>query len=348
MQVYLVGGAVRDKLLGLDVTERDWVVIGSTPEEMLTLGYKPVGKDFPVFLHPKTHEEYALARTERKAGKKHGDFIFNASPEVSLEEDLIRRDLTINAMAETTDGSIIDPYNGQDDLHNKVLRHVSAAFSEDPLRVLRIARFMAKFGPLGFSIAPETLTLMQKMVTEGELAHLSQERIWQETLKALRNAQPSAFFTSLERCNALSSYFPHMTQLGIEALKRASAITDEPMVRFAAACYEGLPILRIPADFLALAKLVHQDHLLYSTAHLLTPADLLQLFKQTDALRRPERFKLFLVACEAVDNHAENSAYLLLKLSSLISLRFDDLVLQYQGPALAEKIEARRLQTLNA
>ena len=189
MEVYLVGGAVRDALLGRPVTERDWVVVGATPEILLSQGYKPVGQDFPVFLHPGSGEEYALARTERKSGHGYHGFICDATPAITLEEDLLRRDLTINAMAQRPDGTLVDPYGGQADLENRVLRHVSAAFGEDPLRVLRVARFAARYAPLGFTIAPETLALMQRMSHDGEISHLTPERVWQETRKALAEAQ---------------------------------------------------------------------------------------------------------------------------------------------------------------
>lgn len=177
MEIYLVGGAVRDRLLGLPVTERDWVVVGATPQAMRELGFRPVGKDFPVFLHPKTGEEYALARTERKSAPGHTGFVFHAAPEVTLEEDLRRRDLTINAIAESARGELIDPYGGRRDLERRVLRHVSDAFVEDPLRVLRVARFAARFAALGFRVAPETLGLMRAIAASGELEHLSAERI---------------------------------------------------------------------------------------------------------------------------------------------------------------------------
>ncbi|MGL4984715.1 MAG: multifunctional CCA tRNA nucleotidyl transferase/2'3'-cyclic phosphodiesterase/2'nucleotidase/phosphatase, partial [Plesiomonas sp.] len=178
MQVYLVGGAVRDQLLGLPIHERDWVVVGSTPEDMLAKGYQQVGKDFPVFLHPQSREEYALARTERKQGLGYTGFVCHAAPDVTLEQDLIRRDLTINAIAQHSDGTLIDPYNGQRDLTQRLLRHISPAFSEDPLRVLRIARFAARFADFGFQIAPETQQLMRTMVAAGELNHLTPERVW--------------------------------------------------------------------------------------------------------------------------------------------------------------------------
>lgn len=193
MKTYLVGGAVRDKLLDLPVKERDWVVVGATPEQMLQQGYMPIGKDFPVFLHPETKEEYALARTERKSGHGYAGFEFHTDVNVTLEQDLIRRDLTINAIAEDCDGTLIDPYHGQQDLKHGLLRHVSEAFTEDPVRVLRIARFNARFAELGFHVAPETEVLLKHMAQSGELNHLIAERVWAETCKALTEKYPSSF-----------------------------------------------------------------------------------------------------------------------------------------------------------
>lgn len=213
MQVYLVGGAVRDQLLGRTVSERDYVVVGATPEQMLAAGYMPVGSDFPVFLHPHSKEEYALARTERKSGVGYGGFTFYTSPDLSLEEDLIRRDLTINAMALAEDGSIIDPYGGQQDLQDRLLRHVSPAFIEDPLRVLRVARFAARYAPLGFTVAPETLSLMQSLVNQGEINHLTPERIWKETQRALTEDRADVYFEVLRDCGALQVIMPEVNAL---------------------------------------------------------------------------------------------------------------------------------------
>lgn len=253
METYLVGGGVRDSLLGLTVKDRDWVVVGETPNSMLTQGFKPVGKDFPVFLHPKTHEEYALARTERKAGHGYRGFTIYAAPDVSLEEDLARRDLTINAIAQATDGSLIDPFNGQADLNNKILRHVSPAFVEDPVRVLRLARFAARFG---FDVADETKLLVKKMVDSGELNHLVPERIWQELSKALATNTPSRFFMCLKDMDALATLFPDVDRLfgvpqdirwhpevdtGVHVmmvLDQAARLTNDLAVRFAALCHD--------------------------------------------------------------------------------------------------------------
>lgn len=211
METYVVGGAVRDELLGLEVKDHDHVVVGATPEQMVELGYRPVGKDFPVFLHPQTHEEYALARTERKSGKGYKGFQVFASPEVTLEEDLARRDLTINAIAKAEDGNLIDPYNGLSDINSKTLRHVSPAFVEDPVRILRVARFAARF--TDFSIAPETMQLMRQMVEEGEVDALVAERVWQELAKGLMEAKPSRMFEALRECGALKKILPELDRL---------------------------------------------------------------------------------------------------------------------------------------
>ncbi|MCA0899718.1 multifunctional CCA addition/repair protein [Microbulbifer agarilyticus] len=210
MKIYLVGGAVRDKLLQRPVHERDWVVVGATENDMRNRDFRPVGKDFPVFLHPDTGEEYALARTERKSGHGYGGFTVFASPDVTLEQDLQRRDLTVNAMAETNDGAIIDPYGGRADLEARTLRHVSPAFSEDPLRILRVARFAARYAPLGFTIADETMTLMRTMVAAGEVEHLVAERVWKEVSRALTEPRPDIFISTLRECGALKVLLPEV------------------------------------------------------------------------------------------------------------------------------------------
>lgn len=256
MKIYLVGGAVRDQLLNLPVKDRDWVVVGATPETLLQQGYQQVGKDFPVFLHPDTHEEYALARTERKSGSGYTGFTCYAAPDVTLEDDLQRRDLTINAIAYSAKGEYIDPYHGIDDIHAKLLRHVSDAFSEDPLRVLRVARFAARFAPLGFTIAPETMSLMQEMTNSGELNALTAERVWKETEKALHSQAPQVYFEILHQCGALKILFPEINALfGVPAPKKwhpeidtgihtmmvlamASWLTDDIAVRFSALCHD--------------------------------------------------------------------------------------------------------------
>nr|WP_233092394.1 multifunctional CCA addition/repair protein [Serratia odorifera] len=256
VKTYLVGGAVRDRLLKIPVFDHDWVVVGATPEELLALGYQQVGRDFPVFLNPNTHEEYALARTERKSGQGYTGFVCHAAPDVTLEEDLQRRDLTINAIAQTTDGELVDPYHGVDDLNARVLRHVSAAFSEDPLRVLRVARFAARFAHLGFTIAPETAALMRQMTDSGELSALTAERVWKETEKALQSDNPQVYFQVLRDCHALQVLFPEIDALfGVPAPEKwhpeidtgvhtlmtlaiAARLTPEIDVRFAALCHD--------------------------------------------------------------------------------------------------------------
>jgi tRNA nucleotidyltransferase (CCA-adding enzyme) len=213
MRTYLVGGAVRDKLLGRPVVDHDHVVVGARPEDMLSRGYRPVGKDFPVFLHPETSEEYALARTERKSGRGYHGFVVHAEPDVTLEQDLARRDLTINAIAEDEAGQLVDPYGGARDIEQRLLRHVSPAFVEDPVRLLRVARFAARFAPLGFTVADETMALLQQMVRDGEVDHLVPERVWAETRKALSEAQPSAFLRVLRASGALAVLFPEVDAL---------------------------------------------------------------------------------------------------------------------------------------
>lgn len=213
MRTYLVGGAVRDKLLGRTAFDRDYVVVGARPEELTALGYKPVGKDFPVFLHPDSGEEYALARTERKSGHGYHGFVLHAEPSVTLEEDLVRRDLTINAMAEDEHGQLVDPFGGRDDLDARILRHVSPAFAEDPVRILRVARFAARYAPLGFHVADDTMTLMRGMVDDGEADHLVAERVWTETRKALAEPRPSAFLQVLRGCGALRVLLPEVDAL---------------------------------------------------------------------------------------------------------------------------------------
>lgn len=256
MKAYLVGGAVRDQLLGYPVNERDWVVVGSTPDELIKQGYQKVGRDFPVFLHPVTREEYALARTERKIGSGYYGFTCNFNPKVTLEDDLARRDLTINAMAMDETGGLIDPYHGQDDVHARLLRHVSPAFVEDPVRVLRVARFAARYHHLGFKLADETRALMYDMVKRGELSHLVAERVWQEFQRSLQEKDPDVFISTLRSCGALRVVLPELDALfgvpntplyhpeidsGIHTLmvlRAAVVLSDDPMTRFAALVHD--------------------------------------------------------------------------------------------------------------
>jgi tRNA nucleotidyltransferase (CCA-adding enzyme) len=256
MEKYLVGGAVRDQLLGYPVNERDWVVVGETPESMIKQGFRAVGKDFPVFLHPDTHEEYALARTERKTAPGYKGFVVQANVNVTLEQDLQRRDLTINALAMTPEGEIIDPYGGRDDLDKQLFRHVSPAFAEDPVRILRVARFAARYQQLGFTLATDTKDLMRAMVATGEVDHLVPERVWAELFKALNETTPAAFFYTLMDCGALEKIFPEIHNLfgvpqpekyhpeidtGVHALmclEQAAILSTKPEVRFAALVHD--------------------------------------------------------------------------------------------------------------
>jgi len=296
VKVYTVGGAVRDELLGLPVKERDYVVVGATPEEMVRQGFKPVGKDFPVFLHPKTHEEYALARTERKSGRGYKGFTVYASPEVTLEEDLRRRDLTINAVAKAEDGTIVDPFGGRKDLSSRILKHVSEAFAEDPVRILRAARFAARFG---FSVHPETMALMRRMVESGETDHLVAERVWQEFAKGLAEAHAEKMFEVLEACGLLRRNLPEITRyprgFAGSVPARFALLTwplDESRIETLS------ERLRAPNEVRELALTAARSReKLRST----TPGSLLDLFKTADALRRPERFTELLEVARSAD-----------------------------------------------
>ena len=344
MEIYLVGGAVRDALLGYPSSERDWVVVGASPADMLDNGYQQVGRDFPVFLHPQTKDEYALARTERKQGHGYTGFAVHCDPSVTLEQDLLRRDLTVNAMARAESGAIIDPYGGQRDLAAKILRHVSAAFVEDPLRVLRTARFAARYAHLGFSVAAETIELMTQIVLQDELAHLPAERIWTEIDRALGERNPEVFIDVLRDCGALQRLLPELEALfgvpqtadyhpeidtGIHtlmALQQAARLTPATDVRFAVLIHDlgkggtpaaewphhiaheqrGLKLvdavckrLKSPGAHRELALQVCAHHTLCHRALELRGKTLLKLLTATDALRRPERFEAFLLACEA-------------------------------------------------
>ena len=291
MMVYVVGGAVRDELLGLPVADRDWVVIGATPEEMTAQGFKPVGRDFPVFLHPETHEEYALARTERKSGRGYQGFTVYSAPEVTLRQDLARRDLTINAMAKTADGILIDPFHGEKDLREGVLRHVSGAFADDPVRILRVARFAAR---LAFRIDDATLALMRLMVESGETDHLVPERVWQEFARGLTEPHPELMFEALESCGLRAKLLP-------ELKTNPRNLAGPLAVRFALLCWPlAEPDIKALCDRL---KTPNEERELAMLAchcrNLLVPSqsnEFLNLFKRADAFRRPERFALLLQA----------------------------------------------------
>lgn len=324
MKIYLVGGAVRDQLLGLPIKERDWVVVGATVQQMLALGYRQVGKEFPVFLHPKTNEEYALTRLERKVKPGYKGFVFDTSPEVALEDDLQRRDLTINAMAQTEAGQLIDPYQGAQDLQNHLLRHVSPAFAEDPVRILRVGRFLARYATLGFTVASETLELMQQMVKAGEVDALVAERVWKELERALNEPQPEKFFEVLQACHALPILFPELKNdgPGIAALRSAIPLTAHlphaTEIRFAALLHavpedlaqgevkQALLTLcqryRVPNTYKTLALLVALHHQQALSAPTLSAEQLLELCTALDIFRRPERFQAFLVVCQSIAN----------------------------------------------
>ncbi|MEY3218782.1 MAG: Multifunctional protein [Pseudomonadota bacterium] len=302
-----MGGAVRDKCLNLPVKERDWVVTGATPDDMLKQGFRQVGKDFPVFLHPDTHEEYALARTERKIAAGYKGFETSFDSAVSLEEDLQRRDLTINAIAETPNGAFVDPFNGLQDLKYKILRHVSPAFVEDPVRILRIARFSARFFSLGFHIAPETYLLMQQMVENGEVDALVPERIWKEVSRALTEQHPAEFFKVLNHCQALSRLFPEFIDYfenALNALNQAVQITQNPSLRWAALCHDLTfaqftalhQRLHLPKEFIELPQLIIQYA--ETCRQTSTIEEKLKLLEKLDAFRRPDRFEDFLTVCQ--------------------------------------------------
>ncbi len=315
MKTYVVGGAVRDALLGLAVSDRDHVVVGATPEDMLRAGFRPVGADFPVFLHPATQEEYALARTERKTAPGYKGFVFHAAPTVTLEEDLQRRDLTINAMARAEDGQLIDPCNGEHDLTARVLRHVSDAFREDPVRILRTARFAARFAALGFTIAPETLQLMRDMVIAGEVDALVAERVWQELSRGLMTAKPSRMIDVLHACSALARLLPeivgHASDLAVldatadceysqEVRYAALFIPTRSLADQASSAPKQAEVetasqrIKVPTECRDLAMLgVRWVRRLISAAPFDAEA-LLSLLDGTDALRRPQRFQLLL------------------------------------------------------
>jgi tRNA nucleotidyltransferase (CCA-adding enzyme) len=339
MQIFTVGGAVRDELLGLTVQDRDYVVVGATPAEMLAQGFKPVGKDFPVFLHPQTHAEYALARTERKAGHGYRGFVFDAAREVTLEEDLARRDLTINAIARADDGTLTDPFHGVDDLAARVLRHVGPAFVEDPVRLLRVARFAARFHD--FSVAPETVDLMRAMVAGGEIDHLVAERVWQEFARGLMEARPSRMLAVLDECGALARLLPEIDRGADlrQALDAAARCGQALAVRFAvllrapqapavdAAAQAAQTVRKVkqidalcarikaPTDCRDLALLVARYDADIRHGAQLSATGIAKLLEAADALRRPQRFKQLLDACagDGADDCAASAGALFLR-----------------------------------
>ena len=373
MQVYLVGGAVRDELLGRAVKERDWAVVGATPDELERLGYRAVGRDFPVFLHPETHEEYALARLERKVGPGYRGFVTDFSPAVTLEQDLGRRDLTINAMARDTAGRVIDPHGGQADLAARVLRHVSPAFAEDPVRILRVARFAARFAGLGFTVAPETLALMRTMVASGEASALVSERVWREFERALGEGAPQRAVEVLRDCGALAVLLPEIASpaasaAAIDALTTAAARGATTPVRWAA-MLAGLSAdsidslcerLRVPGAYRELAVLAARLHSKLrerDAADALDAEALLELLELADAFRRPERFAqwLELIALElpvtkaAVREPAALAAQLRTALARTAAAQLNAEELRaHQGPKLGEVLRAKRLAAMRS
>lgn len=380
VNTYLVGGAVRDELLTLPVKEKDWLVTGATPELLLTKGFRPVGKDFPVFLHPETKEEYALARTEKKNGHGYGGFTFYTSPNITVEQDLYRRDLTINAIAKTHEGELIDPYNGINDLNNRVLRHVSPAFVEDPLRILRVARFAARFAKLGFKVAPETMTLMQTITESGELSHLAKERVWQETLSALTSLHPDTYFDVLHQCGALTVLFPElMCNYSSQednclcppryAMNKAARQERDSRIRFACgfipwnACLEdpgktcqqlsqALHRLKIPTGYQDVLMLTAQYMPVLLELKEPTAETLLNLLERMDAFRRKDRFLISLAACDYLLNASkqQRGQRIRLKQAMITCQNIDVQALIHQGfkgKDLAVKIHKVRLKKIS-
>jgi tRNA nucleotidyltransferase (CCA-adding enzyme) len=355
MQVYLVGGAVRDELLGRPVHERDWVVVGATPEQLEQAGYRPVGREFPVFLHPQSHEEYALARLERKTGPGYRGFVTEYSPDVTLEQDLLRRDLTINAIARDPNGTLIDPYDGVRDLEQRTLRHVSPAFVEDPVRILRVARFGARFASLGFRVAPETDALMGEMVRNGEVKALVPERVWRETERALGEANPEVFFDILERSAALYVLFPGLSWSDDDrlALMRATQLSSDGAVRLAALTASVAPKelaglserLRAPVEYRDVARLAASTWTTLRGVQGTDPAEkLLKLFEQGDAFRRRERFDKVLLAVQA---RGSIDARIPAMLSAVCEIALEpDQMSAMKGLDIARALRAARLDRL--
>ncbi|WP_415886985.1 hypothetical protein ACMXYO_03035 [Neptuniibacter sp. QD37_6] len=360
MKIYLVGGAVRDKLLDFPVYDKDWVVVGSSPEEMIQQGFQPVGQDFPVFIHPQSGEEYALARTERKSGKGYTGFEYNANKAITLEEDLLRRDLTINAMAMDDQGIIHDPYKGQEDLKQKILRHVSPAFSEDPLRVLRVARFAARYHHLGFCVANETLALMRELARGDELEHLTPERVWKEFERALTEPSPWVFLELLQKTKAIEKVLPELKNLMAQPdwatnFIRSTQTAKDADCRFA--CLTALDNeivlsafcdrLRTQKSAKELASQCQQQHKNLSQFDKLSAEDKLQTIQTLDLIRRPQRLEKLLICVDAL--HPEPSYQSLATiLDSINQIQPANLIKQgFKGPELGKEIQRLRLNICN-
>ncbi len=367
MKIYLVGGAVRDALLGIPVKERDWVVVGATPEQLLDAGYTRVGKDFPVFLHPQTHEEYALARVERKTAPGYHGFSMQFSPQVTLEEDLRRRDLTINAMAQSDQGEIIDPYGGREDISRRLLRHVSEAFNEDPVRILRVARFAARFKPMDFQVSPDTLQRMSAMVLSGEAAALVAERVWTETHKALQESRSDVYFEILAACGALVVVYPEIDELyrvslawagACEALHCSAELKLDAKTRFAVLLCELGSIRateqlcargKVPNDCRDLALVMLRLRAAAAQIPELTAEDLLLVLESCDAWRRADRFSEALKglsACQIEQSRLEGLRQAQ-QLTGQVALTAEQRA-GLNGPAIGAAVRARRLSALQA
>ncbi|QXI38916.1 multifunctional CCA addition/repair protein [Pseudomonas xantholysinigenes] len=363
MQIYKVGGAVRDRLLGRPVSDIDWLVVGATVEQMQAQGFRPVGADFPVFIHPKTGEEYALARTERKSGRGYGGFTFHASPEVTLEEDLIRRDLTINAMAEDEQGTLYDPYHGKQDLDARILRHVSPAFAEDPLRVLRVARFAARYAPLGFRVADDTLKLMRQIAESGELQALTAERSWKEIERALLESEPQVFIQVLHSCGALQELMPELMHNSDSLITLHQAAQHQQSLAVRWACLlRGLASAAIkainqrfkaPRECQELAVLIGEWADRADQALELAPAELLEMLQKFDVYRRPQRFEEFIETCRMgalpEDQGYPQAEYLRGAATTARAVDVKPLMDSgLSGQALGEALKAERLKALMA
>ncbi|WP_125562944.1 tRNA nucleotidyltransferase [Pseudoalteromonas rubra] len=362
MKIYLVGGAVRDELLGRPILERDYVVVGSTPEQMEALGYQQVGKDFPVFLHPESKDEHALARTERKQGQGYTGFICDFAPSITLEEDLMRRDLTVNAIARDQDGSLIDPYHGQQDLDARVLRHVSNAFGEDPLRVLRVARFAARYHHLGFTIAPETQALMQHMVDNGELATLTKERVWQEIEKSLKDGAIEVFSEVLASLSALPLVMPWLndwTGADSQCLKAHIAQlnpqdNDFLLMSFALwQCQAQLDGYNLEQDFKIPKAYCEALRDLQAVLPVLQgaqwqPQTIMQIFGLLDASRRPQRLTLLCKIAKTLSTELANRCDMLAHALSLAAnVKAQDVIaLGFKGPQIKTEMDKLKLQAI--